>query len=37
MALVPQMAAEALQSGSPANTLCEVTQADIETLYHSLY
>jgi alcohol dehydrogenase class IV len=34
---VPQMAKEALQSGSPGNTLCEVTEADIVALYHSLY
>ena len=37
MAEVPQMAKEALQSGSPGNTLCEVTQTDIFQLYHSLY
>lgn len=37
MAAIPQMAKEALQSGSPANTLCDVTIADAETLYKSLY
>jgi len=34
---IPQMAAEALQSGSPGNTLREVTQADIVDLYQRLY
>ena len=34
---IPQMAKEALQSGSPGNTLCEVTEQDIITLYTSLY
>ena len=37
MAEVPHMAKEALQSGSPGNTLCEVTETDIIQLYHSLY
>jgi alcohol dehydrogenase class IV len=37
LAAVPQMAREALQSGSPANTLCEVTEADVINLYQSLY
>ncbi|NLI20537.1 MAG: iron-containing alcohol dehydrogenase [Clostridiales bacterium] len=36
-ALIPQMAKEALASGSPGNTLCEVTEADIVSLYHGLY
>ena len=32
-----QMAAEAIQSGSPANTLCPVTHENIVRLYQSLY
>ncbi|MDD3213102.1 MAG: iron-containing alcohol dehydrogenase [Eubacteriales bacterium] len=36
-AAIPQMVKEALQSGSPANTLCEVTEADAAALYRSLY
>ncbi len=32
-----QMAAEAIQSGSPSNTLCPVTQEDVLTIYQSLY
>lgn len=34
---IPQMALEALQSGSPGNTLRDVTQADIAALYGTLY
>ena len=36
-AAIPQMAKEALQSGSPGNTLCDVTEADILAIYHQLY
>ena len=32
-----QMAGEAIQSGSPANTLCPVTHEDVLALYQSLY
>lgn len=35
--LMDTMAEEALQSGSPANTLREVTKADVLTMYQSLY
>lgn len=34
---IPQMAVEALQSGSPGNTLREVTEQDVVALYQSLY
>ncbi len=34
---IPQMAREALQSGSPGNTLREVTEQDIARLYEALY
>ena len=34
---IPQMAVEALQSGSPGNTLREVTEHDMVALYQSLY
>jgi alcohol dehydrogenase class IV len=34
---IPQMTLEAIRSGSPANTIRDVTEADIATLYHSLY
>jgi alcohol dehydrogenase class IV len=37
LAAAEQMAAEAIQSGSPANTRCPVMHEDIVTLYHSLY
>lgn len=35
--LIPRMAKEALQSGSPGNTLREVAEADIIALYENLY
>jgi len=34
---IQQMAREAIESGSPANTLCDVTEDDIIRLYESLY
>lgn len=34
---IPRMAQEALASGSPGNTLRDVTEQDIMTLYQSLY
>ncbi len=34
---IPRMAEEALQSGSPANTLRDVTLKDVITLYETLY
>jgi len=37
LGMAGQMAAEALQSGSPANTLRPVTSADIVSIYQSLY
>lgn len=37
LAAAQQMAVEALQSGSPANTRSSVSQYDIVTLYQSLY
>ena len=37
LAAAEQMATEAIQSGSPANTLCPVTHGDILSVYHSLY
>lgn len=36
-AMIPRMAKEALASGSPGNTRRDVTEADIVTLYQSLY
>ena len=36
-AAIPQMAREAVQSGSPGNTLRDVTEEDIVRLYESLY
>lgn len=36
-AAIPQMARMAVESGSPANTLCDVTEGDIVRLYESLY
>ena len=36
VAAIPQMALEAQQSGSPGNTLREVSQADMIDLYHQL-
>lgn len=35
--IIPQMAAEALQSGSPSNTLRTVTLEDVIALYESIY
>ncbi len=34
---IPQMAREAIESGSPGNTLCDVAEGDIIRLYDSLY
>lgn len=34
---IPTMAKEALQSGSPGNTLCDVTEADMIALYGNLW
>ena len=34
---IPQMAKEALQSGSPSNTLRDIAEADVIALYESLY
>jgi alcohol dehydrogenase class IV len=36
-AAIPQMAKEALDSGSPGNTLREVTMDDVVRLYEALY
>jgi alcohol dehydrogenase class IV len=36
-AQIPRMAKEALQSGSPQNSPCEVTEADVIALYEQLY
>lgn len=36
-AQIPQMAIEAMQSGSPANALRDVTIPDMEAIYRSLY
>ena len=35
--MIPQMAKEALQSGSPSNTIREVGEADVIAIYESLY
>ena len=37
LAAAEQMAVEAIQSGSPANTRCPVTHGDITAIYQSLY
>ena len=34
---LPQMARDAIESGSPGNTLCDVAEGDIIRLYDSLY
>ncbi len=36
-AQIPQMAKEAVESGSPGNTLRDVTASDVEAIYESLY
>jgi alcohol dehydrogenase class IV len=34
---IPRMAREAIESGSPANTLREVAEGDVARLYEALY